>query len=123
MSPLTFAMATAKRKFHSDIQLPHSWATFSGDFHALSYNKQDHTFMGDYIIPVLNQQNTNFAMSMATHIPLRHSALPWQHRRTFALWHLAAIILSQLNNYFFPSFLPSFLRDLQRKRTLYSGYH
>ena len=27
--------------------------------------------------------NTTFTMSIATHFPLRHSALPWQSRRTF----------------------------------------
>ena len=33
MSPLTFAMSTATRNLRSDIQLPHSWATFTGDPH------------------------------------------------------------------------------------------
>ena len=35
MSPLTFVMSTATRKFCSDIQLPNSWATLSGDFHPI----------------------------------------------------------------------------------------
>ena len=88
----------------------------------LSYSNQDHTFIGDYIIPVLNSkhdfcyiysnaypaQTFNIALTVATHISLRH---------------LAAIIPSQLNNYFLPSFLPSFLRDLQHKGALYSGCH
>ena len=34
MSPLTFAMSTATRKNRTDIQLPHPWATLSGDFHS-----------------------------------------------------------------------------------------
>ena len=52
-------------KFRSDIQLLHPRATFSGGIHAFPPNKQDHTLMGDYIIPVLNQQ-TWLATPMAT---------------------------------------------------------
>ena len=62
--------------------------------------------MGDYIIPVLKQQTRllprlprritaqtfNNDLTVATHIPLRH---------------FAAIIPSQVNNYFLPSFLPT----------------
>ena len=33
----------------------------------LSYNNQEHTFMGDYIIPVLKQQTQPFATPMAAH--------------------------------------------------------
>ena len=83
---------------------------------ALSYSNQEHTFMGDYSIPVLKQQTRILlhlqrrissqtfiiALTLATHIPLKH-------------W--AAMIPSQLNNYFFPSFQ----RDLQHKSTLYYG--
>ena len=58
----------------------------------LSYNNQDHTFMGDYIIPVLNQK-TRLLLHLTMHISLRH---------------LAAKIPSQLHNYFLPSFLPSY---------------
>ena len=86
-------------------------------FMPLSYSNQDHTFRGDYIIPVLKQQTLlllrlsqhifrsdiwhcldysdvysaqtfSIALTVATHIPLRH---------------LAAIIPSWLNNYFLPS--------------------
>ena len=39
---------------------------FLETFMLLSYNNQDHTFMGDYIIPVLNQQRQPFATPMAT---------------------------------------------------------
>ena len=81
-------------------------------------NNQDHTFMGDYIIPVLNQQTRpllhlwrlyvthtfNNTLTVATHISLRH---------------LAAKIPSQLHNYF----LLSYLRDLQHRGTLYSRCH
>ena len=47
-----------RRVIRTDIQLLHSWTTFSGDLHAslLSYSNQDHTFTGDDIIPVLKQQ-------------------------------------------------------------------
>ena len=79
---------------------------FLETFMLLSYNNQNHTFMGDYIIPVLNQQTQpllhlwrpyltqtfNNALSVATHISLKH---------------LAAKIPPQLHNYFLPSFLPS----------------
>ena len=72
-------------------------------FMPLSYNNQDHTFMGDYIIPVLNQQTRlllhlwrpypaqifNNALTVVTYIPLRH---------------LATKIPSQPNNYFLPSY-------------------
>ena len=87
MSLLTFAMSTATRK-----SLRHPAISFLGNifwetFMPLSYNNQDHTFMGDYIIPVPQPANMNFAASMgdaylaqtfdnaltvATHIPLRH---------------------------------------------------
>ena len=77
-------------------------------FMPLFCSNQDHTSMGDYIIPDLKQQTRlllhlwrpypsqtfNNALTLAMHIPLRH---------------LAAKIPSQLNNYFLPSFLPSFL--------------
>ena len=67
------------------------------------YSNQDHTFMGDYFIPVLKQQTRlllclsrrisaqtfSIALAVAMHIPLRH---------------LAAIIPSQLNNDFLPSY-------------------
>ena len=68
----------------------------------LSYNNQDRTFMGDYIIPVLNLQTQlllpygdaysaqtfNYALTVAMHNTLRS---------------LAAKIPSQLNSYFLPS--------------------
>ena len=91
---------------------------FLETFMPLSNNNQNHTFMGDFIIPALNQQTWlllhlwqpylsqtfNNALTVVTHIPLQH---------------LAAIIPSQLHNYF----LPPFLRDLQHKGTLYSCCH
>ena len=89
-------------KFCSDIQLLHPRATFSSP-----PNNQDHTFMGDYIIPVLNQQTR----------PLQHLWRPYL-TQTFnnaltvtqhiSLKHLAAKMPSQLHNSFLPSFLPSF---------------
>ena len=83
---------------------------FLETFMPLSYNNQDHTFMDDYMIPVLNQQTRpllhlwrpyltqifNNALTVAMHISLRH---------------LAAKIPSQLHNYF----LPSFLQDSRMK--------
>ena len=101
-----FCYVHSDAQFHWDIQLPPSWTNLSGDFMPLSYSNQDHTFMGDNIIPVLKQQTRllprlqrrittqtfNNALTVVTYIPLRH---------------LAAIIPSQLNYYFLPSFLPS----------------
>ena len=85
----------------------------------LSYNNQDHTFMGDYIIPVLKQQIQPFATPLVTH----NSTQTFNNALTGAthilLRHLAAKIPSQFHNYF----LPSFLRDLQNKGTLYSRSH
>ena len=80
----------------------HLWVTTS----FLSLNSK-HDFCYVYS-DVHFSQTFSIALIVATHIPLRH---------------LAAIIPSQLNNYFLPSILPSFLRDLQHKGTLYSGCH
>ena len=77
----------------------------------LSLNNQDHTSMGDYIIPVLNQQTRllqdlwrlylihtfNNALTVTLHISLRQ---------------IAAKIPSQLHS----SCLLSFQQDLQHKR-------
>ena len=97
-----FGYVDCNAKFRSDIQLLYPWATFSGDIHASPPNNQDHTFMGDYIIPVLNQQTRlllhpwrpylthtfNNALTLTMHISLKH---------------LAAKIPYQLHNYFLPS--------------------
>ena len=109
-SPLTLAMSTAMQNFAQ------TSSYFIPGQHFLETcfsppNNQDHTFMGDYIIPILNQQiwpllhqwrpyltqTFNNALPLTMHISLRH---------------LAAKMPSQLHN----SFLPSFLRDLQHKR-------
>ena len=76
----------------------HLWVTTS--FLSLT-SKHDfcYTYGNTY-----STQTFNNALTLAMHIPLRY---------------LAAIIPSQLNNYF----LPSFLRDLQHKGSLYSGCH
>ena len=81
----------------------------------LSPNNQDHTFMGDYIIPVLNQQTR-----LLLHLGRPYLTHTFDNALTvtlhISLKHLAAKIPYQLHNYFLPSFLPSFLRDLQHKR-------
>ena len=57
MSPLTFAMSTATRSFAQTSSYFIPGQPFSVDLHMpISYRNQDHTFMGDYIIPVLKQQ-------------------------------------------------------------------
>ena len=122
ISPLTLSMSTLTRNSPqtSSYFIPGQY--FLETFMLLLYNNQDHTFIGDYIIPVLNQQTWpllhlwrpyltqtfNNVLSVATHISLKH---------------LAAKIPSQLQNYFLPSSLPSFLRDFPHKGTLYSRCH
>ena len=114
-SPPNFGYVDCDAKSHSDIQLLHPWATFSGDIHTSPTNNQDHTFMGDYIILVFNQptwpllrlwrpyltQTFNNALTVTLHIPLKY---------------LAAKIPYQPHNYF----LASFLRDLQHKHKPFS---
>ena len=133
MLPLTFAMSTAMRNFAQTSNYLIPGQHYLETFMLLSCSNQDHTFMGDYIISILNQQTQlllclwqcifhsdiqhgleygdaysaqtfSIALTVVTHIPLRH---------------LVAIIPSQTNDYF----LPSFQRDLQHKCTLYSGCH
>ena len=75
--PLTFAISAATRK-RSDVQLLHFWAAFSGDFHASLLQQP-----GPHIYEWLHHSrpytaNTTFSVSIATHILLRHSALPWK---------------------------------------------
>ncbi len=107
--PLILAMSTATRNSAqtSSYFIPeqHCLETFM----LLSYNNQDHTFMGDYIIPVLKQQTRpllhlwrpyltqtfNNALTVTMHISLRH---------------LAAKIPSQLHNYFLPSYETSSIK-------------
>ena len=118
MSHLTFAMSTVTRNFTQTSSFLISGQHYLETFMPLSNSNQDHTFMGDYIIPVLKQQTRlllrlqrriftrtfSISLTVDTHIPHRH---------------LAAMIPSQLNNYF----LPSFLRVLQHKGILHSGCH
>ena len=56
MSPLTFAMSTATRNFAQTFSYFIPGQPFLETFIPLSYSNQDHTFMGDYTIPVLKQQ-------------------------------------------------------------------
>ena len=115
ISPLTWAMSTAKRNSAQTSSYFIPGQHFLETFMLLSYNTQDHTFMGDYIIPILNQQTRpllhlwrpyltqtfNNSLTVGTHISLKL---------------LAAKIPSQLHNYF----LLSFLRDFPHKGTFYS---
>ena len=56
MLPLTLAMSTVMRNpvQTSSYLIPEQH--YQETFMPLSYSNQDHTFMGDNIIPVLNQQ-------------------------------------------------------------------
>ena len=121
-SPPTLAMSTATQNSAQTSNYFIPGQHFLETFTLLSHSNQDHTFMGDYIIPVLNQQTRpllhlwrpylthtfNNALTVATHISLRQ---------------IAAKIPSQLHDYFLPSFLPSFLQDLQHRGALYSRCH
>ena len=109
--PFNFGYVDYNAKFRSDIHLLHPWATFSRDIHVSPPYNQDHTFMGDYIIPVLNQQTR-----LLLHLPRPYLTHTFNNGLTvtlhISLKHLAAKTPYQLHNYF----LPSFLRDLQHKR-------
>ena len=56
MSPLTLAMSIATRNSAQTFSYFIPGQPFLETFMPLSYSNQDHTFMGDYIIPVLKQQ-------------------------------------------------------------------
>ena len=56
MLPLTLAMSTATRNYAQTSSYLIPGQHFLETFMPLSYNNQDCTFMGDYIIPALNQQ-------------------------------------------------------------------
>ena len=99
-----FSMSTVTRNFAQTSSYFTPGQHILETFTFLSHNNQDHTFMGDYIIPVLKQQTQNLLHLWRCIIPLRH---------------LAAKVPSHLHNYF----LPSFLRDFPHKGTLYSRCH
>ena len=56
MLPLTFAMSTVTRNSAQTSSYLIPGQQYLETFMPLSYSNQDHTFMGDYIIPVLKQQ-------------------------------------------------------------------
>ena len=56
MSPLTFAISTATLNSAQTSSYLIPGQPFLETFMPLSYCNQDHSFMGDYIIPVLKQQ-------------------------------------------------------------------
>ena len=56
MSPLTFVKSTVMRNSAQTSSYLIPGQPFLKTFMPLSYSNQDHTFMGDYIIPVLKQQ-------------------------------------------------------------------
>ena len=56
MSPLTFAMSTATRNSAQASSYFFPGQPFLETFMPLSYSNQNHTIMGDYIIPDLKQQ-------------------------------------------------------------------
>ena len=98
-----FCYVYSDAQFCSDIQLPHSWATVSclsptatRTTHLwvttsfLSLNSK-HNFCYVYS-GAYSAQTFSIALPVVTHIPA---------------WHLAAIIPSQLNYFFLPSFLPT----------------
>ena len=103
-----FCYVNSDAQFRSDIQLPYSWATFSGDISCLSptTTRTTHFWVTTSFLSLNSKHGFCYiysdaysahtfriALTVATHIPLRH---------------LATIIPSQLNNYLLPSFLPSY---------------
>ena len=56
MSPLNFAMSTATCNYAQTSSYLIPGQPFPETFMPLFYSNQDHTFMGDYVIPVLKQQ-------------------------------------------------------------------
>ena len=92
---------------------------FLETFTLLSSNDQDHTFMDDENVPVLNQQ-TRLCLHLWRPYPthtFNNALIVTLH---VSLKHLAAKIPSQLHNYF----VPSLLQDLQHKRKHFTQrYH
>ena len=92
-------------QFRSDSLLPHSWATFSGDISCLSptTTRTTHLWVTTSFLSLNSKYDFCYVYGDA------YSALTFSITLTVAthipLWHLAAIIPSQLNNYFLPSFL------------------
>ena len=72
-------------------------------FMPLSNSNQDHTFMGDYIIPILKQQ-TRLLLCLLRRIFPQTFSIALTVTMHILLRHLAAIIPSQFNNYFLPSY-------------------
>ena len=66
-SPLTLTMSTAMHNFAQTSSYLIPGQHFLETFTLLSHNNQDHTFMGDYIIPVLKQQSQSLLHPMAMH--------------------------------------------------------
>ena len=81
-SPPTLAMSTATPNFAQTFSYFIPGQHFLETFRLLPPNNQDHTSMGDYIIPVLNQR-TRPLLTVTLHVSLKH---------------LAAKIPSQLHN-------------------------
>ena len=116
--PLTLAMSTATHNFAQTSSYIIPGQHFQETFMLLSYNNQDHTYVGDYIIPVLNQQTRPLLHLWRPY--LRHSTMPYRLWRTF---HSSILLLKFLLNSITISYLPFFLWDLQQRGTLYSHCH
>ena len=80
MSPLTFAMSTATCNSAQTFSYFIPGQPFLETLMTFSYSKQDHTFMAQHSFLCSKISNSIFALTVATHIPLRH---------------LTALILSQ----------------------------
>ena len=70
MPPLTFAMLTATHNSTQTSSYLNPGKHYQETFMPLPYNNQDHTFMGDYIFPVLKQQTQNLLHLWRCIIPL-----------------------------------------------------
>ena len=74
-SPPTLAMLTATHNYAQTSSYFVPGQHFLETFTLRSHSNQDHTYMGDYIIHVLNQQ-TRLCYTYGDHISLRHSTMP-----------------------------------------------
>ena len=104
--PLTLAMSTATCNSAQTSSYFILGQHFLETFMLLSDNNQDHTFMSNYIIPVLNQQTWPLLHLWWPYLPqtFNNALLIVTH---ILLKHLAAKIPSQLHNYFLPMRLPT----------------
>ena len=106
-SPSTLAMSTVMQNSAQTSSHFILGQHFLEIFTLLSPKYQDHTFMDDDNVPVLNQQTQLLLFLWQQYLTHTFNNVLTVTLHIF-LKHLAAKIPSQLRNYFLPSFLPSY---------------